>query len=493
MASKPVGKRQYSGTSRGVYVAAGLAMLAFIIAIVLSVDLASREADRVVLDRELAMVRLEIARQIEVAAQREAEFTYWDDAVEAIVRNRTPPANALSEQDLEWLFEDLGFSFLVVIDSADRLKFVAHRPDFNPGTLAASVASTHANLISVARSLFLERRVLKDGGYVVSEGGRGRVPGIHAGEMALVGGKPAIVVAQAIVPETEKFGLSESQVDIALAVMPLEGSAISELGTRLRLFDPRIVESDKLAGRPASQIELPRISDGAPLNLVWHPEAPRPKILRATLPFAGAICIAICAMLGFIVRRHGRAMARLAESEATNRHLASHDPMTGLMNRTAFDAAIDVLINNPQRREFGLLCIDLDRFKAVNDTHGHPAGDAVLREIAERLTAQIGEDGFVARLGGDEFIAAISNWRGPDEAQWLADSMVDWIRRPIRWQETQLDVGASIGVACWPQDGHTVRELIAAADAGLYAAKRAGRGRAISAAARSRLAYAFSA
>ncbi len=211
---------------------------------------------------------------------------------------------------------------------------------------------------------------------------------------------------------------------------------------------------------------------------MWRPDAPRPKILRATTPFAGAVCIVIGLILAFIVRRHGKAVAKLAESEVRNRYLASHDQMTGLLNRSAFDASISELTGKPGKRPFGLLCIDLDRFKAINDTHGHPAGDAVLRAAAKRLTAQLDGHGFVARLGGDEFIAVINEWRADEAAMWLADAIVEAICQPVLWHGIELEVGASVGVACWPRDGETVRELIASADAGLYAAKRAGRGRA---------------
>jgi diguanylate cyclase (GGDEF)-like protein len=481
MAGSEIGGRWRFAASRGVYAAAGLAMVAFVVAIALSVDLASREADRVVLERELVMVELEIDRQIEAAAHRQAEFTHWDDAVWTIVKKKNPKPQDLDADELEWIFDDLGFTFLVVVDRNDRVKFAAHRNLSFAGQLAQRLAAGHGGLISLARNLYLERRVQVGSGYLATAEERGRVPGIHAGEISMFAGEPAIVVAQAIVPENEEYSLAESEIDIALAVFPIGRQALVELGERLRLIRPQIVLAAESPPHPPSKIGLPRISDAPQLALIWQPEAPRPAILGTTVPFAGVISVTICLMLAFIVRRHGRAVASLAESEAKNRYMASHDQLTGLLNRAAFDAALARLTGQPGAPGMALLCIDLDRFKAVNDTHGHPAGDAVLCEVAKRISGAIDERGMVARLGGDEFVAVLPDWRDRDEAMWLADRLVQSICRPIFWNGNLLEVGASIGVACWPQDGLTVRELIAAADGGLYSAKRAGRGRAVAA------------
>jgi len=481
MESRDKAKFAHKRALRGVYAAAGLAMLAFLAAIALSVDLASREADRFVLERELNVVRLEIDRRIDAAADRQAEFTYWDDAVDAIVK-RGAARVSLPEVELEWVFEDLGFALVFVVDRAGNVKFAADQFDSkNAGATAATLAAQHQGLIEAARARYLDARVRFGRGFGVPEAGRDRIAPIHAGEIALVDDKPAILVAQAIVPESEEFALAEGEIDIAVAIQPIDENAILAIGKRLRLINPRIVASRNAPKRPPSQIVLPRISDAVALSLIWKPEAPRPVILRITAPFAAAIFVAICLILAFIVRRHGTALARLAESEASNRHLASHDPMTGLMNRSAFDAEIAPLADPKQKRQFGMFCIDLDRFKAVNDTYGHPAGDAVLCAVAARLGEKFAERGFVARLGGDEFIAVTRGWPGDDEAMWLADEIVEEIAKPVAWQGAMLDVGASIGVACWPRDGRTVRELVAAADAGLYAAKRNGRGRAVKA------------
>ena len=138
--------------SRGVYGAAALVMLAFAAAIWLCVDLASHEADRVVLDRELDMVRLEAEAWIDTAADREAEFTYWDDAVRAIVKNDNPAESSVTEKDRDWILDDLGFSAVVVVNRLGRVKYFISAATLDREGFAARIADGHAGLIDKARS-----------------------------------------------------------------------------------------------------------------------------------------------------------------------------------------------------------------------------------------------------------------------------------------------------------------------------------------------------
>jgi len=158
-------------------------------------------------------------------------------------------------------------------------------------------------------------------------------------------------------------------------------------------------------------------------------------------------------------------------------HLAHHDALTGLANRTLLQerlkAALDAAI---ARRTAGALAfVDLDNFKHINDSFGHEAGDAVLREVAARLRASMREEDTVARLGGDEFVLVIAE--PPDAAQ-LAN-LVERIRQsvsaPIVVGDKEILPGASIGVSMFPQDGRKVDEVMRAADAAMYHAKTLGR------------------
>ena len=221
------------------------------------------------------------------------------------------------------------------------------------------------------------------------------------------------------------------------------------------------------------------IRDGQPIRIRRQPQGPRAGILARTIPLAMMLVLLVCLVIGYFVRDHARAMAALASSEARNRHLASHDALTGLANRSHLEQAFELAMSAKPGTPFAVMCIDLDRFKPVNDTHGHHAGDAVLKCLAERFCTVVGDKGLVARVGGDEFIALIHDVSADGETEWLADALVEAASLPVRFEGTRLCVGASAGVAFWPRDGRSRRELMAAADAALYEGKRQGRGRVI--------------
>jgi diguanylate cyclase (GGDEF)-like protein/PAS domain S-box-containing protein len=170
----------------------------------------------------------------------------------------------------------------------------------------------------------------------------------------------------------------------------------------------------------------------------------------------------------------GTALARLRTEERT-RHEALHDPLTGLANRTLLRDRLEHALARTARDEqaTGVLFIDLDDFKAVNDRFGHAAGDAVLAELAGRLRAAIRPADTVARLGGDEFIV-VCEAVDRAAATTLGERMEEAIRRPLRVGGVAHRLSASIGIAL----GYDAAdELLAAADAALYRAKAAGRGR----------------
>jgi diguanylate cyclase len=164
------------------------------------------------------------------------------------------------------------------------------------------------------------------------------------------------------------------------------------------------------------------------------------------------------------------------KAEAEIRFLAHHDPLTGLANRTAFAIALDRQLDQQSRDEtpFALLGIDLDRFKGVNDTLGHPFGDKLLKRVADRLRAAVREDDVVARIGGDEFSILVAGPVTPDDAGVLARRVVEMIRRPFIIDGEVVGIGASVGVALAPQDGDSSVAMMKSADLALYRAKTDG-------------------
>lgn len=161
--------------------------------------------------------------------------------------------------------------------------------------------------------------------------------------------------------------------------------------------------------------------------------------------------------------------------EETLRRLAHTDSLTGLANRFMLRDTLNRLIT--QQQPLALLAIDLDRFKAVNDNHGHSAGDAVLQVVAERLRARLPPAALLARLGGDEFAVVLSK---PDEvamAELLADRVVETLSEPVQIGARNLRVGASVGLTTRHNEPVSLDGLLVQADMAMYAAKESGRGR----------------
>jgi diguanylate cyclase (GGDEF)-like protein len=157
-------------------------------------------------------------------------------------------------------------------------------------------------------------------------------------------------------------------------------------------------------------------------------------------------------------------------------HLARHDPLTSLANRAFFRERLQQALQRLVRGQgFAVLCLDLDRFKIVNDTLGHPVGDALLKQVSERLVGCVRQGDLVARLGGDEFAIIQANVRDPDQTETLAARIVDTISRPYDIDGQRIDISTSIGMTLAPRDGSDPDELMKSADLALYRTKSQGR------------------
>ena len=152
------------------------------------------------------------------------------------------------------------------------------------------------------------------------------------------------------------------------------------------------------------------------------------------------------------------------------------DSVTGIANRRLFNDHLRQAIGRAERsqRTLGLLFIDLDRFKEVNDSLGHDIGDRLLRQVAERLASLLRSGDFVARWGGDEFVVCVENLASPRDAAGVAAKIVRGIAEKFRCDQHEMYVSPSIGIALFPEAGHTADTLLRSADSAMYQAKRAG-------------------
>jgi diguanylate cyclase (GGDEF)-like protein len=166
----------------------------------------------------------------------------------------------------------------------------------------------------------------------------------------------------------------------------------------------------------------------------------------------------------------------LQESNEELEHLSSHDQLTRLPNRRFYDERIALALHRAAEHGSltGVLILDLDGFKQINDTYGHGAGDKLLQAVAHRIQVNLRETDLVARLGGDEFVAVIEDAKSPDEITRIAHKLSHAVEQPLYVRQQLLKFSASIGVAIFPIDGRQQQELEEKADKAMYLAKKRG-------------------
>ena len=206
---------------------------------------------------------------------------------------------------------------------------------------------------------------------------------------------------------------------------------------------------------------------------------------RAQWQVAGIVLGAFATLylfLYFVVRKADRIIARQererAEKEAQIQHQAYHDALTGLPNRTYFAERVgeSLALSLRYGRSGVVMFIDLDRFKIVNDSLGHQAGDQLLKLVATRIRDCLRKSDLLFRMGGDEFMVVMPEIAAPENAAHMAQRIIAAVAAPVSLYEHQLTVGATIGIAVFPGDGDTPEALVKNADAAMYSAKQAGRG-----------------
>jgi diguanylate cyclase (GGDEF)-like protein len=206
-----------------------------------------------------------------------------------------------------------------------------------------------------------------------------------------------------------------------------------------------------------------------------------PAVADGETFIAVALAIAMVAMLivGMGISTYLVESRSQAESRDQLTHIAMHDTLTGLANRHAFSTTLESECQKLQRygRPFALLMVDLDRFKPINDTLGHPVGDLVLQKVGGRLARAVRGGDMVARIGGDEFAIIAFGVADVAQAGQLAGRVVEILSRPFIVDGNVAELGGSVGIALAPRHGTQAEELVQHADVALYSAKRAGKNR----------------
>ena len=407
--------------------------------------------------RSLAVKMIETAKADFETTQRDQVLRY--DAVDVFLDGK-PDADSIDGYFGEDEYDTYGHEQVYVLD-----------PQLNPLYAAregeASDASGYDAVRSIIDPLAIRFRAPDMQAQIVSyqDGDTDTPPQIAY--FVTLGGR---VVLASVIPiasnwddQTQKTGHFYYHVALQFVGSDLAG----------RLMDQYLLDGvhfDSVPNTMPGETMVPIVSEAGRFVawFKWKADFPGKALLDETLPASLGVLSVVVLIIGlllFFLARSTRALEK-ARTEALYR--ATHDPLTGLANRALFTERLE---RSPL--PLTLLALDLDRFKAVNDTLGHEAGDDLLKQVAARLTPLVRSTDIVARLGGDEFMILLSGAVGADAIQTLAGRVVAAIGEPFRIGTETANIGVSVGIATAINDER--KDLVSRADFALYDAKESGR------------------
>lgn len=301
-----------------------------------------------------------------------------------------------------------------------------------------------------------------------------------AGHILSIEGKPAFAAAISILPNID-MSLLEGAPHLLLSLIFIDDDYVGDVGRALLLPDLRYAATGSRSGGLVS--DPLDADDGARMGfLTWTTGRPGRVLTNIILPLVILGVIGVALQATVMLNRLRSTSRTLAQQEKSSRHAARHDALSGLPNRAHFAdnlaGVLDSLKPDANSQRAVVAYLDIDRFKDVNDTLGHSAGDTLIKQVAQRLQANVRAGDFIARYGGDEF-AILWLSSDPRAPQILADRIARAFANTMDIGGQSLAVTASIGIAVAPDDGLTCEDVMRHADIALYEAKNAGRNCAI--------------
>lgn len=295
---------------------------------------------------------------------------------------------------------------------------------------------------------------------------------------ALINNRPAMLAVGEISGDDGRRGSM-----LMASVKFIDDGWLKAMAQRNMLTDLRFRPSGKPAREQLSYL-LTSVDGAAIGQLEWLADRPGSRMMQMIAPLVAGVVLVITLICVFMIRRLwvsslslSDSLLQLGASEAQAQHLAFHDVLTGLPNRALVDERLNHALAriSHQPGRVALLLLDLDRFKIINDTYGHHAGDELIVEVAHRLSALIRESDTVGRLGGDEFVILQNDVETPHDAIALATRVLEALNQPFTLLGNETWIGVSIGITLAPDDAAERLEMMRKADIALYEAKSHGR------------------
>ncbi len=464
----PSSETEAADTAKLYPVSISTLILAFAAALIILFALAmafvglrsSEEADRRARETDIILFDNTLNSRFMLLARDQHALAAWNDYVQHQTRSDPAAAGAGFENVVNAMWYEFGHDRMILIGPDGKLLAYAREGDVSR---APDAIPLDADL-----KLLVDKAIAR---YAADPNAP---PGtLFEASFQRIEGEPAMLSAMALSDPTRSSG----RPAVLISAKFIDGGLLEYLNAQLSFtalnFNARPPEN-----LPATHRTITSLSGETLGAFLWVGNYPGAAIWSVIWPLILLIGL-VMAMAALAVAGKLGGMTNVVErSERRTRHMARHDPLTGLANRLHFGeelkAAVDLLPGIP----FAVMACDLDRFKAVNDTFGHAAGDTVIRTVADRMREAVGPAGLVSRTGGDEFIILIRGTVDHAFLTALGERLIGSVSAPITLDDGKVtDVDVSLGVSMAPTHGGTVPTIMRAADEALYEAKATGRGR----------------
>jgi diguanylate cyclase (GGDEF)-like protein len=428
---------------------------------------ATSESDRLSWDRQSSLVSHVLSEQVAKISHDQESITIWDDAVRYTKLIFDPEWVDINLG--VWMFDYFGHDRAFILNDQNEPIYAMME---GAGADLKTYEPDRQTITPLAEQLRALLRTSAPGDALADPGK------YRAADLVVIENRPAIASVMPLVSDSGEIEQIPGTEYFDVAIRFLDGSFLDGLMQQYLLEGARFSWIDDASSNEAAFL----LSDSAGRRIgyfIWQPSRPGRLLFQRMAPALALALVLTAVGVSLLVRRLRRASTELQVSEAQAQHLAFHDPLTSLPNRAFFLSRLEHSLIEARRdgRRIALLYLDLDRFKNVNDTLGHAAGDDLIRELAERLAAIVRNKDCVARLGGDEFAILQGEVTSSGDVIAFCERVIQTVSHPFELLGNAAFVGVSIGVAVAPDSAADRAELMRKADIALYRAKSEGRNR----------------
>ena len=468
---KKAKRTEWDRARLGVVVPLCVVVSIAIVCIVIAALMSAHRANEVAVERETQLLSRAISNRAEWSLRRLATLVQPGEAV------RHLSAEAQQQRLARNLKIMPDHDMVVIVDASDQMSYTSieqREPQWITGSLSGI-----APLVDVMRKRATELppRVIQLTRPSATAADSTSMPLAFLQSFL---GRTAIVSAVPMGPTVNdpmSFGSEASP--IVFAVMIVNDGQLADFGSRLQLTNLHEVVNGTAVGTDEHLFPITDAHGNVVTSLAWTPESPGKNILYSVVPFIGIALAGFAVLAGLVLRTMRHTAAALKAGENRLRFLALHDPLSGLPNRNFFGERLQSVIASVRRGgpPAAVFYIDLDHFKDVNDTLGHPVGDELIRAVTLRLAHMLRGDDLVARLGGDEFAVITTVPSDLETLEKLGNRFIETVCAPYSISGHNIVIGASVGVAVIGPEAQGVADIMRYADMALYRAKNEGRNR----------------